>query len=210
MHYIQKCKCCQTFHFYAIGCPSWNTFVLDEKNPHIRTLRDGTVIKLDESNGVYTIDMWICLDATGPVFSWQGQRVVKPLSTCLQGRQHGAEVTTKIKKSRMEWRNRVEWSWRRTWWDFRQRRKWDWRRRGVSIARLASESRTQKQTDSKGERGAWSDARAVTAWWVKVVPIVMSQSRRVKISPEGLSSPRITSSWQWNQPRMFKHFQKNR
>ena len=50
-----------------------NAVVLDEKNPHIRNIRDGTVIKLDVSNGVYTMDMWICLDETGPVFSWQGQ-----------------------------------------------------------------------------------------------------------------------------------------
>ena len=50
-----------------------NTVVLDEKNPHIRNTRDGTVIKLDVNSGVYTMDMWICLDETGPVFSWQGQ-----------------------------------------------------------------------------------------------------------------------------------------
>ena len=49
-----------------------NVVVLDEKNPHIRNTRDGTVIKLDVNNGVYTMDMWICLDETGPVFSWQG------------------------------------------------------------------------------------------------------------------------------------------
>ena len=47
--------------------------VLDEKNPLIRNNRDGTVIKLDANNGVYTMDMWMCLDETGPVFSWQGQ-----------------------------------------------------------------------------------------------------------------------------------------
>ena len=47
--------------------------VLDEKNPHIRNIRDGTVIKLVANNGVYTMDMWICLDETGPVFCWQGQ-----------------------------------------------------------------------------------------------------------------------------------------
>ena len=41
-----------------------NTVVLDEKNPHIRNIRDGTVIKLDVSNGVYTMDMWICFDET--------------------------------------------------------------------------------------------------------------------------------------------------
>ena len=50
-----------------------NVVVLDEKNPHIRNIRDGTVIKLDANNGVYTMDMWICLDETGPVFCWQGQ-----------------------------------------------------------------------------------------------------------------------------------------
>ena len=30
-----------------------NAVVLDEKNPHIRNTRDGTVIKLDVNNGVY-------------------------------------------------------------------------------------------------------------------------------------------------------------
>ena len=50
-----------------------NTVVLDEKNPDIPNIRDGTVIKLDVNNGVYTMDMWICLDGTCPVFSWQGQ-----------------------------------------------------------------------------------------------------------------------------------------
>ena len=50
-----------------------NIVVLDEMNPHIRNTRDGTVIKLDVSDGVYTMGMWTCLDETGPVFSWQGQ-----------------------------------------------------------------------------------------------------------------------------------------
>ena len=49
-----------------------NIVVLDEKNPHIRNIRDGTVIKLDVSNGVYTMDMWICFDETGPVFQLAG------------------------------------------------------------------------------------------------------------------------------------------
>ena len=60
-----------------------NTAVLDETNPQIRKSRDGTMIKLYVNNGVYTMDMWICLDETGPGFSWQGQRVAKPLSTSL-------------------------------------------------------------------------------------------------------------------------------
>ena len=38
--------------------------------------------------------------------------------------------------------------------------------------------------------------------------IIMLLCRRVKISPDGLSSPWITSSLEWNQPRMFKQFQK--
>ena len=46
-----------------------NIVVLDEKNPHIRNIPEGTVIKLDVNNSVYTMDMWICLDETLPVFS---------------------------------------------------------------------------------------------------------------------------------------------
>ena len=47
--------------------------VLDEKNPHIRSDRDGTVIVLEVNSGVCTMDMWVCLDESGRVFSWQGQ-----------------------------------------------------------------------------------------------------------------------------------------
>ena len=50
-----------------------NVVVLDEKNPHIRNNRDGTVIKLDVIGGVYTMGMWVCLDEIDPVFWWQGQ-----------------------------------------------------------------------------------------------------------------------------------------
>ena len=50
-----------------------NVVVLNEKNPDIRNNRDGTVIRLDVNSGVYTTDVWMCLDETGPVFSWQGQ-----------------------------------------------------------------------------------------------------------------------------------------
>ena len=62
-----------------------NIIVLDEIKPHIRNVRDGTVIKLDVNSGVRTMDMWICLDETSPVFRWQGQWVVKPLSTSKAG-----------------------------------------------------------------------------------------------------------------------------
>ena len=33
--------------------------VLDEKNPNIRNNRDGTAMKLDVNNGVYTMHMWV-------------------------------------------------------------------------------------------------------------------------------------------------------
>ena len=45
-----------------------NVVVLDEKNPHIRNNRDGTVIKLDVIEGVCTVYMWVCLGETGPGF----------------------------------------------------------------------------------------------------------------------------------------------
>ena len=60
-----------------------NVVVLDEKNPHIRNIRDGTTINLDANNGVCTMDMSICTDETGPVFSWLGRWVDMPLSTSL-------------------------------------------------------------------------------------------------------------------------------
>ena len=53
--------------------PTRKLVALDEKNPHLRNTRDGTMIKLDVNNEVCTVDMWICLDETGPVSSWQGQ-----------------------------------------------------------------------------------------------------------------------------------------
>ena len=59
-----------------------NIVVLNEKNPHIRNTRDGTVIKGE----------------TGPVFSWQGKRVVKPLSTSFSSWQHCAEVKQQTRK----------------------------------------------------------------------------------------------------------------
>ena len=60
-----------------------NVVVLAEKNPHIRNKRDGTAIKLDVNNSVYTMDMWVCLDETGPVFSWQGQSEARVSQTNL-------------------------------------------------------------------------------------------------------------------------------
>ena len=70
-----------------------NTVVLDEKNPHIRNTRGGTVIKLDVNNGVYTMDMLICLDETGLVFQLAGtvsgqaafDKLVRPAALCILG-----------------------------------------------------------------------------------------------------------------------------
>ena len=47
--------------------------VPNEESPYIRNVQDGTMIKTDMNSAVCTMDMWICLDETGPVFSWQGQ-----------------------------------------------------------------------------------------------------------------------------------------
>ena len=67
------------------------------------------MIKLDVSNGVHTVDMWICLKETGPVFSWQEQlsgqaafdKPVRPAALC-RGVTTGIETTG--------WRSRIEWS----------------------------------------------------------------------------------------------------
>ena len=74
-----------------------NVVVLDEKNPHIRNNRDGTVIKLDVNSGVYTVDIWVCLDETGTVFQLAGTAsgqaaFDKPVQRC----------NDRIQKSRME------------------------------------------------------------------------------------------------------------
>ena len=69
---IQECECCHLISMQKV-VRAGNIVVLDEKNPHIRNTRDGTVIKRDVNNGVYTMDMWICLHEAGLVYSWQGQ-----------------------------------------------------------------------------------------------------------------------------------------
>ena len=69
---IQERERCEALDLNEKGRAS-NVVVLDEKNPHIRNNRDGTVTKLDVNNGMYTMDMWVCLDEICPEFSWQGQ-----------------------------------------------------------------------------------------------------------------------------------------
>ena len=49
------------------------------------------MIKLDVNNGVCTINMWICPDATGPVFSWHRQWVARPLFDKLHGVEEGED-----------------------------------------------------------------------------------------------------------------------
>ena len=60
---IQRCI---TFRYAIVVTPliasqkvvgAGNILVLDDKNPHIRNIRDGTTIEMDANNGVYTMDM---------------------------------------------------------------------------------------------------------------------------------------------------------
>ena len=46
MHKIQECKRCEAFDLDEKVVQAGNVVVLDEKNPHIRNLRDGTIIKM--------------------------------------------------------------------------------------------------------------------------------------------------------------------
>ena len=57
------------------GVQASSVLVLDEGNPHIRSTRDGTATNLDVNSCVYTMDKWVCLDGTGPVFTWWRQGV---------------------------------------------------------------------------------------------------------------------------------------
>ena len=58
----QECKRYEAFDLSEKVVQDGNVVVLDEKNPHIRNTRDGTVIKLDVNNGVCAMDMWVCPD----------------------------------------------------------------------------------------------------------------------------------------------------
>ena len=75
-----------------------NVVLLDEKNPQIRNIRDGTMIKLDVNSGVYTMNMWACLDENRSNFQLVGAvsgqtavaRLVRPTTVCRgeQGENH--------------------------------------------------------------------------------------------------------------------------
>ena len=69
----QERERCEALDLSEKGRASWRCRVLDRKNPHIRNNGDGTVTRLDVNSGVYTMDMWVYLDETGPDFSWHGQ-----------------------------------------------------------------------------------------------------------------------------------------
>ena len=73
-----------------------NVVVLDEKNPHIRNKRDGTVINLDVNNGMYIMDMWVCLDEIGPVF--QLARTVSGSSVTNKLVRPGRSAGVRVKK----------------------------------------------------------------------------------------------------------------
>ena len=51
MHKIQECKVVKPLVSMRKVVQAGNVVVLHEKNPHIRNNRDGTVIKLDVSDG---------------------------------------------------------------------------------------------------------------------------------------------------------------
>ena len=78
-----------------------DVMVLDEKNPHMRNNRDGTVIKLNVNNGLCTMDMWVCLDETGLCFSWP--RTVSGLSVTnklVRPRRSAAVRVKKVKQGK--------------------------------------------------------------------------------------------------------------
>ena len=140
-----------------------NIVVLHEKNPHIRNTRDGKVIKLDVSNGVYTMDMWICLDEAGPVFSRQGtvsgqaafDKPIRPAALCrgetAEDRKLEEAEETELKEGEEGQDERSDEGGGRIDGE-EELAAPDWR---------VSEGRAQKQIDTEGERGARSNTRTV-------------------------------------------------
>ena len=104
MHKIQERKLCEALDLNEKGRASWQCRGAEE-NPHIRNNRDGTVIKLDVNNGAYTMDTWVCLDETGPVFqlartvsgSSVTNKPVRPGTKCSSG---GEECQCKARVER--------------------------------------------------------------------------------------------------------------
>ena len=108
------------------------------------------MIKVDANNAVCTMDMWNCIDETGPVSSWQGQWLAKPPSASLLDWQQRAEVK-KAKNIRGEEDEAAD----VPGVEERGDRMSD---EGVGAARLACESGPSKQADA--ERGENTKPRA--------------------------------------------------
>ena len=62
MHNIQNCKCCEPPHSMQNVVRAGNSVVLDGNNPHIRNTSGWNSDQCGRENGVYTMDMWICLE----------------------------------------------------------------------------------------------------------------------------------------------------
>ena len=100
MHDTQECERGQTSHLNAKSLPKWK---------HGKCL-DGTLIKLDVNNGVYTMDMWICLDETGPVFQLAGtvsgqaafDKPARPAALCRGGDAEVSQVE-EVESKEFEW-----------------------------------------------------------------------------------------------------------
>ena len=62
-HQIQERERGQAPHVHEKGCASWQRRC---------AAQGGTTLKLGVNRGVNAMDMWVCLDETGLVFSWRG------------------------------------------------------------------------------------------------------------------------------------------
>ena len=117
-----------------------DVMLLDEKNPHIRNNRDGTVIKLDVNNGVYTMDMWgqraARVSQNKPVRPRTNRRSESEECYAEQAELNGLEEGRGLDDGRR-------------------------RRRRSSNSRLDSASRPKKQTDCKRKGRARSNTHAI-------------------------------------------------
>ena len=100
MHNIQECKRCEAALISLIKVVQVDNFVvLDEKGPHIRNNRDGTVISLDVNNRAYTMDVcvsrrnWSSFQLAGTMSgSSVTHTLVRPRTKCSsQGEESYAE-----------------------------------------------------------------------------------------------------------------------
>ena len=182
-----------------------NTVVLDEKNPHIRNIQGWNSDQVGREqrcvhDGHVDLPRWnrsgSCRDS-----EWSSRfRQVCKIDTIVQ------RWNDRQQKSRMEWRNRIRWSWRGTWWDVKEGNEID---SEEEVADWRATAAPRNKPTSKGERGAWSDTRAVPRL-VRAMKRSHSssccKSRRVKISPESLSSPWLLLHENGNHPECSSNF----